>query len=57
MKLKVEQALPKNFIARVRSRGEVLEITIPRKIVKATGLKHGDLIEVTVNRIIANTEV
>jgi antitoxin component of MazEF toxin-antitoxin module len=53
----MEQALPKTFIVRVRRRGDILELTIPRKVVKMAGLKHGDLIEVTVNRIIANTEV
>jgi len=50
-------AMPKTFIARVRKKGPVLEVTIPSKIVKALGLRHGDFVEMSIIRIVAHSDV
>jgi len=36
------------FLARVRRRSKVFEITIPKKVVESLSLNHGDIIRVTV---------
>jgi antitoxin component of MazEF toxin-antitoxin module len=41
-----------SFIARIRRRGKVLEITVPRKLARELGLTHGTYVEFTVTRIL-----
>jgi len=43
---------PIKFIARVRRRAKVLEITIPRKMAREHNIEHGTIIEVQINRIV-----
>jgi len=44
--------LPVSFIARVRRRARVLEITMPIKLMRELGIDHGALIEVEIKKII-----
>lgn len=41
-----------SFIARIRKRGKVLEITVPRKLARELGLTHGTYVEFVVTRIL-----
>jgi hypothetical protein len=43
---------PIKFVARVRRRAKILEITIPRKIARTNKIDHGTLIEVQINKIV-----
>ena len=40
------------FIARVRKRGKVLEITVPRRLARQLGITHGTYVEFTITGII-----
>jgi hypothetical protein len=43
---------PLSFVARVRRRAKVLEITIPVKLAREHKIDHGTYIEVQINKII-----
>jgi hypothetical protein len=43
---------PLSFVARVRRRAKVLEITIPTRLAREHKIDHGTYIEVQINKII-----
>jgi CTP-dependent riboflavin kinase len=45
-------SLPVVFVARVRRRARVLEITMPIKLMRELGIDHGALVEVQINKIL-----
>jgi antitoxin component of MazEF toxin-antitoxin module len=47
-----EQVHDHKFIARVRRRGKVLEITVPRKLARQLGITHGTYVEFAITGII-----
>jgi hypothetical protein len=49
---KVSLNEPIKFVARVRRRAKILEITIPRKIARSNKIDHGTLIEIQINKIV-----
>jgi len=44
--------LPVVFVARVRRRARVLEITMPIRLMRELGIDHGALVEVELKRVI-----
>jgi len=40
------------FIARVRKRGKVYEVTIPQKVLKLLSLSHGSIIQLKIEKVI-----
>lgn len=44
------------FYARLRKRSKVLEITIPRKVVRALNLNPGDIVEIVLTKRLESLE-
>jgi hypothetical protein len=45
-------SLPVVFVARVRRRARVLEITLPIRLMRELGIDHGALVEVELKKVI-----
>jgi antitoxin component of MazEF toxin-antitoxin module len=46
--------LPVSFVARVRRRARVLEITMPARLMKELGIDHGTLVEIEIKKIVGH---